>query len=246
MHAASGEAAVLTPNPRHQRETKADDPMRPPPRKKFAQKQRRRRKRARRGPGPPSRRAPPPTGGGHPAGAAGCGAQAGASASLQYHNGSGHNVYNDARAPCSQSAKGYTFWPSSCSCAPPPLRVRAWYASPLLAPATSLSIILIACSPLLPPLRALPRQCLAAHRLLAAPETIVGEMCAAPPPWPPARPTLRVLWWPAGGDLQRMQALKRGPRHVVANIAFRVAQDDSHSAPALSPPPTPCAVCPVA
>jgi hypothetical protein len=71
------------------------------------------------------------------------------------------------------------------------------------------------------------------------PKSIVGEMCAAPPPWPPARPTLRVLWWPAGGDLQRMQALKRGPRHVVANIAFRVAQDVSHSAPAPSPPPTP-------
>ena len=144
--------------------------MHPPQQKKFAQKQRRRRKRARRGPGPPSRRAPPPTGGGHPAGAAGCGAHAGASASLQHHDGSGRGVFRGARAPCSQSAKGYTFWPSSCSCAPPPLRVRAWYASPLLAPATSLSIIFIACSPLLPPLRALPRQCLAAHRLLAAPE----------------------------------------------------------------------------
>jgi hypothetical protein len=41
---------------------------------------------------------------------------------------------------------------------------------PVDCPATSLSIIFIACSPLLPPLRALPRQCLAAHRLLAAPE----------------------------------------------------------------------------
>jgi hypothetical protein len=132
--------------------------MCPPPlprHQKFAQKQRRR-KRARRGHGPPSRHAPPPTGGGHPAGAAGCGAHAGASASLQHHDGSGRGVFRGARAPCSQSAKGYTFWPSSCSCAPPPLRVRAWYASPLLAPATSLSIILIACSPLLPPQRHRP------------------------------------------------------------------------------------------
>jgi hypothetical protein len=47
MHAASGEAAVLTPNPRQQHETTADDPMHPPQQKKFAQKQRRRRKRAR-------------------------------------------------------------------------------------------------------------------------------------------------------------------------------------------------------
>jgi hypothetical protein len=50
-------------------------------------------------------RAPPPTGGGHTARAAGCGAHAGASASLQHHDGSGHNVYNDARAPCSQPRK---------------------------------------------------------------------------------------------------------------------------------------------
>ena len=78
--------------------------------KKFAQKQRRRRKRARRGPGPPSRRAPLPTGGGHPARAAGCGAHAGASASLQHHDGYGRDFSHGARAPCFQSAKGYTFW----------------------------------------------------------------------------------------------------------------------------------------
>ena len=76
-----------------------------------------------------------------------------------------------ALLPCTT---GFTFWPppqdAAAAAAPCPC---AWYASPLLAPATSLSIILIACSPLLPPLRALPRQCLAAHLLLAA-----SEMCA--------------------------------------------------------------------
>jgi len=83
----------------------------PRSKKKFAQKQRRRRKRARRGPGPPSRRAPPPTGGGHPARAgAGCSAHAGASASLQHYDGSGRDFSHGARAPCFQSAKGYTFW----------------------------------------------------------------------------------------------------------------------------------------
>jgi hypothetical protein len=155
-HASSARRGRCThAHPRQQHETKADDPMHPPQQKKFAQKQRRRRKRARRGFGPPSRRAPPPTGGGHPARAAGCGAHARASTSLQHHDGSGRDVSNDSSTLSSQSAKGYTFWPSSCSCAPPPLRVRAWYASPLLAPATSLSIIFIACSPLLP--RSAPR-----------------------------------------------------------------------------------------
>ena len=173
-HASSrGEAAARTPNPRQQHKTKADDPMHPPQQKKFAQKQRRRQKRARRGPGPPSRRAPPPTGGGHPARAAGCGAHARASASLQHHDGSGRDVFRGARAPCSQSAKGYTFWAPllwTLRCASPPLRVCLINLSPLLAPAASLAIIFIACSPLLPPLRALPRQCLAAHRLLTAPK----------------------------------------------------------------------------
>ena len=148
-----GEAAVRAPNPRQQRETTADDPMHPPQQKKFAQKQRRRRNRARRGPGPPSRRAPPPTGGGHTARAAGCGAHAGASASLQHHDGSGRDFSHGARAPCFQSAKGYTFWPPSsgrCGWASPPLRVRLINLSPQRAPATSLSIIFIACSPLLP------------------------------------------------------------------------------------------------
>ena len=152
----------------HARPTRANSMKRrlttqctPRSKKKFAQKQRRRRKRARRGPGPPSRRAPPPTGGGHPARAAGCGAHAGASASLQHHDGYGRDFSHGARAPCFQSAKGYTFWPPSsgrCCCAPPPLRVCLINLSPLLAPATSLSFIFIACTPLLPPLRALPRQ----------------------------------------------------------------------------------------
>ena len=105
-----GEGAARTPNPRQQHETPTDNLLHPPPQKKFAQKQRRRRKRARRGPGPPSRRAPLPTGGGHPARAAGCGAHAGASASLQHHDGYGRDFSHGARAPCFQSAKGYTFW----------------------------------------------------------------------------------------------------------------------------------------
>jgi hypothetical protein len=92
-----------------------------------------------------------------------------------------------ARAPCFQSAKGYTFWPPSSA-----LRrrsVRAWQASPLLAPATSLSFIFIACTPLLPPLRALPRQC---QRYFStgngtpgfAPTASGGSInVRAPPPW---------------------------------------------------------------
>ena len=100
----------------------------------------------------------------------GCGAQAGAAASLQHHYGSGRGVFRGARALCSHARQDSSSGPLLRTLQPPPLRVRAWYASPLLAPATSLPIIFIACSPLLPPLRALPRQCLAAHRLLAAPE----------------------------------------------------------------------------
>ena len=193
-HASSrGEAAARTPNPRQQHETKADDPMHPPQQKKFAQKQRWWRKRARRGFGPPSRRAPPPTGGGHPARAAGCSAHAGASASLQHHGGSGRDFSHGAHAPCFQSAKGYTFCgpPSSgrCCCTPPPLRVCLINLFPLLAPATPLSFIFIVCSLLLPPLRALPRQC---QRYFStgngtpgcAPTASGGSInVRAPPPW---------------------------------------------------------------
>ncbi len=59
-------------------------------------------------------------------------------------------------------------------------------------------------------LRALPRNAWLRTDCWLLPKYIVGEMCAAPPPWSPARPTLRVLWWPAGGDQHRMQAFKRG------------------------------------
>ena len=140
---------------RQQHETKADDPMHPPtPKKIRAEVKAAAKTRARRGFGAPSRRAPPPTGGGHPARAAGCGAHAGASASLQHHYGSGRDFSHGARAPCFQSAKGYTFCgpPSSgrCCCTPPPLRVCLINLSPLLEPATPLSFIFIVCSPLLP------------------------------------------------------------------------------------------------
>ena len=81
--------------------------------------------------------------------------------------------------------------PSSgrCCCAPPPLRVCLINLSPLLAPATSLSFIFIACTPLLPPLRALPRQC---QRYFStgngtpgcAPTASGGSInVRAPPPW---------------------------------------------------------------
>ena len=90
--------------------------------------------------------------------------------------------------------------------------------SPLLAPATSLSIIFIACSPLVPRSAPFPANAcvsfppqtarFSAHRML--PKSTVGDMCLAPPPWSPARPTSRVLWRLAGGNLQRIQAFKRG------------------------------------
>ena len=102
------------------------------------------------------------------------------------------------------------------------------------------------------PLRAISRQCQAAHLYCwLLPKSTVDDMCAAPQPWSPARPISRVLWWPAGRDLHRMQAFKRG-RGMLPQ-ALLTAWQKMTAAPHLLPRchprplgPMPSRVCPAA
>ena len=173
---------------------------------------------------------------------------------MQRLHGSWSRCFQMVRVRSATTGERCTFWPpppysGRCGWAPPPLGVCYQILSPLLATATSLSIIFIACSPLLPrsaPRPSPPTPAFLFHRkrrvfLLTEcwllPKSTVGEMCLAPPPWSPARPTSRVLWWPAGGNLQRMQARKRY-RMICAQRLPRCT-DDCRSALAPSPPPAP-------
>ena len=192
-HASSrGEGAVRTPNPRQQHETPTDNLLTPRSKKN-------------------SRRS---KGGGENARAAALGPllaarlrqlAGGTQRALldaAHTQGPPHHcntmmdmdaIFPMVRArPASSPRKDTLSGPPSsgrCCCAPPPLRVCLINLSPLLAPATSLSFIFIACTPLLPPLRALPRQFL---RYFStgngtpgyAPTASGGSInVRAPPPW---------------------------------------------------------------
>ena len=176
-----------------------------------------------------------------------------ASASMQRHHGSWSRSFQMVLVRSATTGERCTFWP-------PPLlwtlRLGATAARRVLSnpfpsacachvPFYYLHRVLAAASPL----RAAPfpaNACVSfppqtarfsAHRCWLLPKSTVGEMCLAPPPWSPARPTSRVLWWPAGGNLQRMQARKRY-RMICAPRLTRCT-DDCRSALAPSPPPAP-------
>ena len=148
-----GEAAARTPNPRQQHETPTDNLLHPPAAKKNSRRSK---------------------GGGENARAAALGPllaarlrqlAGGTQRALldaAHTQGPPHHcntmmdmdaIFPMVRArPASSPRKDTLSGPPSserCCCAPPPLRVCLINLSPLLAPATSLSFIFIACSPLL-------------------------------------------------------------------------------------------------
>ena len=124
---------------------------------------------------------------------------------------------------------------------PPPLdaaaalrrrSVRAWQASPLLAPATPLSFIFIACSPLLLRFAPSPANAWLRTDCRLLPTSIFGEMCAAPTALVPI-----ALSATSGGSLQRMQARKRGRANLSLNRARYAPKPRALPSPPHAPTP---------